>query len=171
MKTIRNFVLLIILILLSNGCASSVVVENLDEKNATEKTEPEELKKERNMLPSNGCCNVNQIFKGIVVLDKICFTPTETKLTLHLTEKKKVCVLKEDMIFQDNAGNRYDLISTVGVDLCPKRRDMVKTPFSLVFPRMKEGLESFDLIESATAKHAYNPWSFNAVDVLSCEWK
>jgi len=160
-----------ILVLGFSGCASSKPIESLDKKVTNDSIDELISKRETNVLPVSGCCNLNQNYMGIVVLDKICLSPTQTKLILHLTKKKKVCVLKENMIFQDNNGNRYDLVSTVGVDLCPKRREMVDTPFSLVFPRMKEDLESFDLIESETAKYAHNPWSFKEVDVLSCKWQ
>jgi len=167
----RNWIAFTILILMYFACASAKSqVEDIDKNTSTVFQEELVSSKDLLFLPESACCNLNQSFKGIVVLDKICLTPKQTSLSLHLVEKKKVCVLNEGLIFQDNNSNQYTLIGTVGVDLCPKRRSMLKTPFSLLFPRIKDGFTSFDLIENEKAKYAHNPWAFTSVDVTNCKW-
>lgn len=119
-------------------------------------------------LPETGCCPINQTALGIVVLEKICFTKSETELVLSMKERKRVCILKEGTIFRDNNGKDYKLLKTKNVDLCPKRVSMVKTPFSVVFERLDDDTLTFDYKESYTAKHAHNPWGFENVDISSC---
>ncbi|WP_244310084.1 transcriptional regulator [Leptospira mtsangambouensis] len=106
-----------------------------------------------------------------MVLSKVCVSDTETKLELYTKESKKVCVLKEGMLFRDDLGTSYPFIKSEGVGLCPKRTQMKNTPFTLYFPSISSETKSFDLIEDKNAKHAYKPWVFEKVDLTQCVWK
>lgn len=171
MNFYRNWIAFTIFILMYFACASSKPsAEEMDNNLSAASQEERVSDRDLLFLPESACCNLNQSFKGIVILDKICLSAKQTSLSLHLVEKKKVCVLNEGLIFQDNNSNQYNLEGTLGVDLCPKRRIMVNTPFSLLFPRIKDGFTSFDLIENEKAKHAHNPWAFTSVDVTKCKW-
>ncbi|TGK49466.1 transcriptional regulator [Leptospira kanakyensis] len=110
-------------------------------------------------------------FLGVVVLSKVCVSETETKLELYTKESKKVCVLKEGMLFRDDLGTSYPFLKSEGVGLCPKRTQMKNTPFTLHFPSIPSETKSFDLIEDKNAKHAHKPWVFEKVDLTQCVWK
>ncbi|MDF3821605.1 hypothetical protein P3G55_16995 [Leptospira sp. 96542] len=116
------------------------------------------------------CCNLNVTALEVVVLSKICVTQTETRLELFTKESKKVCVLKEGMVFQDNLGVPYAFQKSEGVGLCPKRTQMKNKPFSIYFDSISSEANSFDLIEDKNAKHAHKPWIFTKVDLSTCEW-
>ncbi|WP_244290310.1 transcriptional regulator [Leptospira bourretii] len=106
-----------------------------------------------------------------MVLSKVCVSDTETQLELYTKESKKVCVLKEGMLFRDDSGASYPFIKSEGVGLCPKRTQMKNTPFTLYFPSISSETKSFDLIEDKNAKHAHKPWVFEKVDLTQCVWK
>lgn len=126
---------------------------------------------ERNWSVNPMCCKLSAEFLGVVVLDQICVSETETKLKLHTKDWKRVCVLKEGMVFRDELGTNYPFIKSEGVDLCPKRTKMKDTPFYLVFTSMSSESKSFDLIEDKNAKFAHKPWTFEGVDLSRCNWK
>lgn len=117
------------------------------------------------------CCDLHSEFLGVVVLSKICVSDTETKLELYTKESKKVCVLKEGMVFRDDLGTSYSFLKAERVGLCPKRTQMKNTPFSLYFQSISSQAGSFDLIEDKNAKHAHKPWVFENVDLTKCVWK
>lgn len=141
---------------------------------ATQVTEPQSKEHEvvtrRNWSPKPQCCQLSAEFLGVVVLDQICVTDTETKLRLHTKDWKRVCVLKEGMVFRDELGTNYPFIKSEGVGLCPKRTKMKDQDFYLVFGSMSPLAESFDLIEDKNAKHAHKPWIFEKVNVSNCQW-
>ncbi|EOQ87148.1 hypothetical protein LEP1GSC202_2608 [Leptospira yanagawae serovar Saopaulo str. Sao Paulo = ATCC 700523] len=159
-----GFVFLIQLALFSN-CSSPPT--QITETPIVEK----EKVNERNWSISPKCCTLSARFLGVVVLDQICVSETETKLKLHTTDWKRVCVLKEGMVFRDESGNQYPFLKAEGVDLCPKRTKMKDQDFYLVFTSFSPNAISFDLIEDKNAKHAHKPWVFEKVDVSNCEWK
>ncbi|TGN19278.1 transcriptional regulator [Leptospira idonii] len=108
---------------------------------------------------------------NVVVLDQVCITEKDTKLRLYTKESKKVCVLKEGMLFQDDLGTSFSFLKSEGVGLCPKRTQMKQKPFFLYFDRISNEATTFDLVEDKNAKHAHIPWSFYKVDLTSCQWK
>ncbi|WP_239671196.1 hypothetical protein [Leptospira meyeri] len=125
----------------------------------------------RNWNPTPQCCDLHSEFLGVVVLSKVCVSESETKLELYTKESKKVCVLKEGMLFRDDRGTSYPFIKSEGVGSCPKRTQMKNTPFALYFPSISSETKSFDLIEDKSAKHAHKPWVFEKVDLTQCDWK
>lgn len=125
----------------------------------------------RNWNPAPQCCDLHSEFLGVVVLSKVCVSDAETKLELYTKESKKVCVLKEGMLFRDDLGTSYPFVKSEGVGLCPKRAQMKNTPFTLYFPSISSETKSFDLIEDKNAKHAHKPWIFEKVDLTQCVWK
>lgn len=140
--------------------------EKIIEEKVTEETTT--VAKRNSILPVSGCCPLNKISQEIVVLDRICFSDTTTELVLKIKERKKVCVLQEGTVFQDDKGKQYNLLKTKDVDFCPKRKSILNTEFSIFFEKMDPTAISFDYKESATAKHAFNPWRFEAVDLTHC---
>ncbi|MGV3665711.1 MAG: hypothetical protein ACO1NV_06240 [Leptospira bouyouniensis] len=134
-------------------------------------TEAKEVITKRNWSMTPQCCDLNAEFLGVVVLREICISETETKLTLHTKDWKRVCVLKEGMVFRDDLGNQYSFLKSEGVELCPKRTKMKDTPFYLSFESLSSTATSFDLIEDKNAKHAHKPWVFETVDLTHCQWK
>ncbi|TGL45664.1 transcriptional regulator [Leptospira perdikensis] len=96
---------------------------------------------------------------------------TETQLELFTKELKKVCVLKEGMVFRDDLGTSYSFLKSEGVGFCPKRTQMKNLPFTLHFQSISSEAKSFDLIEDKNAKHAHKPWIFEKVDLTQCVWK
>ncbi|WP_244932570.1 hypothetical protein [Leptospira yanagawae] len=141
-------------------------------------TEPEKVEtkensslSERNWTNVPKCCQLSAEFLGVVVLDQICVSETETRVRLYTKDWKRVCVLKEGMLFRDESGNQYPFLKAEGVDLCPKRTKMKDQDFHLVFTSFSPNAISFDLIEDKNAKHAHKPWVFEKVDVSNCEWK
>ncbi|WP_411821913.1 hypothetical protein [Leptospira sp. 'Mane'] len=159
------FILCNTLVFLILSCSSSQVAD------ATVKESPEEpLPKQRVWNPAPQCCNLHSESLGVVVLSKVCVSQTETRLELFTKESKKVCVLKEGMVFQDDLGTPYSFVKSVGVGLCPKRTQMKNTPFSIYFDSISPEAKSFDLIENKNAKHANKPWSFEKVDLSTCTW-
>ncbi|MBM9545403.1 hypothetical protein JWG40_00110 [Leptospira sp. 201903074] len=125
----------------------------------------------RTWNPIPQCCDLHSEFLGVVVLSKVCVSDTETKLELYTKESKKVCVLKEGMVFRDDLGTSYPFLKSEGVGLCPKRIQMKNTPFTLHFQSISSLASSFDLIEDKNAKHANKPWVFEKVDLAQCIWK
>ncbi|WP_232373937.1 hypothetical protein [Leptospira chreensis] len=121
--------------------------------------------------PAPQCCELHSEFLGVVVLSKVCVSETETQLELFTKESKKVCVLKEGMVFRDDLGTAYSFLKSEGVGLCPKRTQMKNTPFTLHFQSISSEAKSFDLIEDKNAKHANKPWIFEKVDLTQCVWK
>jgi hypothetical protein len=119
-------------------------------------------------LPTSGCCPVDQTYAGIVVLEKICFLPGKTELVMKLTEQKRVCVLKENNIFEDENGKSYKILGTKGISYCPNRTSSINKPFSVYFEALDSNVESFSYIESSSSPHAHNPWEFRNVDLSSC---
>ncbi|TGM61542.1 transcriptional regulator [Leptospira vanthielii] len=105
------------------------------------------------------------------MLSKVCVSDTETKLELYTKESKKVCVLKEGMVFRDDLGTSYSFLKSEGVGLCPKRTQMKNTSFTLYFQSISSEAGSFDLIEDKNAKHAHKPWIFEKVNLTQCVWK
>ncbi|TGM33643.1 hypothetical protein [Leptospira biflexa] len=142
---------------------STQVAENLSSET--------ELVTKRNWSMNPKCCELKAEFLGVVVLDQICITDSETKLKLHTKDWKRVCVLKEGMVFRDDLGTHYSFLKSEGVDLCPKRTKMKDTSFYLSFESMSNLATSFDLIEDKNAKHAHKPWVFEKVDLMNCQWK
>ncbi|XDD45558.1 hypothetical protein AB3N60_12685 [Leptospira sp. WS39.C2] len=130
-----------------------------------------EITKERNWTMEPQCCTLSAEFLGVVVLDQICISQTETKLKLHTKDWKRVCVLSEGMVFRDEKGTNYPFLKSEGVDLCPKRTKMKAKDFHLVFASLSSSATSFDLIEDKNAKHAHKPWVFEKVSLSQCEWK
>lgn len=125
--------------------------------------------KKRSMpLPTSGCCPVNRTYAGIVVLEKVCFLPDKTELVMKLTEQKRVCVLKENNIFEDDNGKSYRILGTKGVSYCPLRIASGGKPFSVYFEALDSSVESFSYMESSNSPHAHNPWEFRDVDLSSC---
>ncbi|WP_243401404.1 hypothetical protein [Leptospira harrisiae] len=165
-KFINSNILIIICIFgLFSFCSTKQMKnELLEEKVQTNPTK-------RNWSPTPQCCDLHSEFLGVVVLNKVCVSETETKLELYTTESKKVCVLKEGMLFRDDIGTSYPFLKSEGVDLCPKRTQMKNTPFTLHFPSIPSETKSFDLIEDKNAKYAHKPWVFERVDLTNCVWK
>ncbi|TGM05088.1 hypothetical protein [Leptospira jelokensis] len=166
MQIIRfiGFLFLFHLVLFSNCSSPPTQIAE------TQKLEKEEVR-ERNWTMNPQCCNLSSEFLGVVVLDQICVSETETKLKLHTKDWKRVCVLKEGMVFRDDIGTNYPFLKAEGVDLCPKRTKMKDQDFHLVFTSFSPTALSFDLIEDKNAKHAHKPWVFERVDLTKCEWK
>lgn len=125
----------------------------------------------RTWNPTPQCCDLHSEFLGVVVLSKVCVSDTETKLELYTKESKKVCVLKEGMVFRDDLGTSYSFLKSEGVGLCPKRTQMKNTSFTLYFQSISSEAGSFDLIEDKNAKHAHKPWIFEKVNLTQCVWK
>ncbi|BDA79646.1 hypothetical protein LPTSP3_g25760 [Leptospira kobayashii] len=151
-------------IFLTFSCSSPQVVEQ--EQPKVEKSLPNE----RAWNQTAQCCSLHSEFLGVVVLNQVCVSQTETKLELFTKESKLVCVLKEGMVFKDDKGNSYSFLKSEGVDLCPKRTRMKNTPFSIYFDSLSPEAKSFDLIENKNAKHAHKPWAFEKVDLSACKW-
>lgn len=126
---------------------------------------------ERNWTNVPKCCQLSAEFLGVVVLDQICVSETETRVRLYTKDWKRVCVLKEGMLFRDDLGQEYPFLSAEGVKLCPNRTKMKETPFHLVFGSLSHEAKTFDLIEDKNAKYAHKPWVFEGVDLSRCEWK
>lgn len=160
--------LAIVALTITSNCQSSPEVEEEVVDEIAKEEENLSVKKRSMPLPESGCCPVNRSFADIVVLDKICFSPTKTELVLHLTEQKRVCVIRENTVFEDNTGRKYRLLSTKGVDYCPKRRSMVNTPFSVYFDKLDSQAISFNYLESSASDYATNPWEFYDVDLTQC---
>lgn len=152
------------------SCSSPQLdVSTANQQSEFGKDDPQAVKK-RNWQDVQICCQLNSISLDVVVLEKICVSKFETVLSLHTTESKKVCVLKEGMIFRDNTGKDYKFLGVDGVGICPKRIQMKQKTFSIKFDPLDPESKSFDLIEDKKAKYAHKPWSFEAVDLRSCEW-
>lgn len=165
-KIFKKYIFLFLCVFFSLfSCSTESVKEN-----TLDKSEVSTLTK-RTWSAAPQCCDLHSEFLGVVVLSKICVSDTETKLELYTKESKKVCVLKEGMVFQDDLGTSYSFLKTEGVGLCPKRTQMKNTPFSLFFQSISSQAGSFDLIEDKNAKHAHKPWVFERVDLTKCVWK
>ncbi|GBF41766.1 lipoprotein [Leptospira ellinghausenii] len=166
MQTNRSFIYGILFFSVLFSACSSPPTQSTDSP-ALEK----EKVIERNWTVTPMCCQLSAEFLGVVVLDQICVSESETKLKLHTKDWKRVCVLKEGMVFRDELGTNYPFIKSEGVDLCPKRTKLKDTPFYLVFTGMDSQSKSFDLIEDKNAKFAHKPWVFEGVDLSHCNWK
>ncbi|MGE8721975.1 hypothetical protein ACO2KH_11615 [Leptospira terpstrae] len=159
----------IIIFLCIMGLFLSCSTESLKEVNLEK--EEEQISTKRTWNPAPQCCDLHSEFLGVVVLSKVCVSESETKLELYTKESKKVCVLKEGMVFRDDLGGSYLFLKSEGVGLCPKRTQMKNTPFTLYFQSISSNASSFDLIEDKNAKHAHKPWAFEKVDLTQCVWK
>ncbi len=152
------------------SCSSPQVDESITRQQTTLERDELQLVTKKNWQEVPTCCRLNSISLDVVVLEKICVSKFETVLSLHTTESKKVCVLKEGMIFRDNTGKEYKFLSVDGVGICPKRTQMKQKTFSIKFDPLEPGANSIDLIEDKNAKYAHRPWSFEAIDLRSCQW-
>lgn len=117
------------------------------------------------------CCQLNSISLDVVVLNQICVSQFETTIQMLTTESKRVCVLKEGLVFRDNFGSTYSFLKSDGVGVCPKRVQMKNKEFQISFESLQPDAKSFDLIEDKNAKHAHKPWSFIGVDLTNCNWQ
>ncbi|MCW7468152.1 hypothetical protein [Leptospira kanakyensis] len=160
-----NILIFVCIFCLVSFCSTEQVKDEVVE----ETTQTTVTKRNWNLTPQ--CCDLHSEFLGVVVLSKVCVSETETKLELYTKESKKVCVLKEGMLFRDDLGTSYPFLKSEGVGLCPKRTQMKNTPFTLHFPSIPSETKSFDLIEDKNAKHAHKPWVFEKVDLTQCVWK
>ncbi|EOQ97594.1 hypothetical protein LEP1GSC195_0259 [Leptospira wolbachii serovar Codice str. CDC] len=165
-NSVKQYILIFVCISgLLNSCSTEPIKE----------ITPEKIEKvgstKRAWNPAPQCCNLHSEFLGVVVLSKVCVSDTETQLELYTKESKKVCVLKEGMVFRDDLGTSYSFLKSEGVGLCPKRTQMKNIPFTLYFQSISSEAGSFDLIEDKNAKHAHKPWVFEKVDLTQCVWK
>ncbi|EMY60085.1 hypothetical protein [Leptospira terpstrae] len=161
----KNILILLCTLVMFYSCATETVKEPsliTTEKNSSIK---------RAWSPVPQCCDLHSEFLGVVVLSKVCVSESETKLELYTKESKKVCVLKEGMVFRDDLGTSYSFLKSEGAGICPKRIQMKNTPFTLQFESISSEAKSFDLIEDKNAKHAHKPWIFEKVDLTQCVWK
>lgn len=159
----------IIIFLFIMGLFLSCSTEPLKEVNLEKEAEKVSTKRAWNPAPQ--CCDLQSEFLGVVVLSKVCVSDVETKLEFYTKESKKVCVLKEGMVFRDDLGTSYSFLKSEGVGLCPKRTQMKNIPFTLHFQSISSEAKSFDLVEDKNAKHAHKPWVFEKVDLTQCVWK
>lgn len=161
----KNMVIFVSIVWFLFSCSTESV------KEVTQEPVEKVSSTKRTWNPAPQCCDLQSEFLGVVVLSKVCVSDIETKLEFYTKESKKVCVLKEGMVFRDDLGTSYSFLKSEGVGLCPKRTQMKNIPFTLHFQSISSEAKSFDLIEDKNAKHAHKPWVFEKVDLTQCVWK